>query len=95
MEEPIHDYGVVYRDEHDTTDHTYTIQNLGDENLKIEKIKSSCGCTRADITRKVIPPGETADLLAQLRFKSSTGKNRIRVTLLTNDPKKSRLDLGL
>ena len=46
---------------------TYTIKatNIGDADLVIRKISTSCGCTKAKIaeTDKVIAPGQSADIV--------------------------------
>ncbi len=42
---------------------TYTVRNEGGSPLKIEKVSTSCGCTRAKVDRETIPPGESAQLL--------------------------------
>ena len=63
-----------------------TIRNKGDQDLLINDIKSSCGCTAAIISDKVIKPGGEGTL--RIEFSSSSYRGRIRrdVTLYTNDP---------
>jgi hypothetical protein len=94
-DEIVHDFGVLYFEDHPTYAHQFTIQNAGDEPLLIRELKTSCGCTRAEISSKEIPPGETATLEAELSFRHRRGKERIRITLLTNDPKNPAYEVGL
>jgi len=95
VEEKIHDCGVVCREERGTVVHTFLIQNVGDETLKIEQVKPSCGCTRADLSLAEIPPGEFAELEAELDLRSKSGKTSIRISVFSNDPENKRVELGL
>ncbi|NOY56069.1 MAG: DUF1573 domain-containing protein [Actinobacteria bacterium] len=45
---------------------SYTIRNDGDDVLQIEKVSTSCGCTKASVERETIPPGETTELRVTL-----------------------------
>jgi hypothetical protein len=89
------DFGTAFRDETPRISRTWEIQNIGDETLHIKKIDPSCGCTRAEITTYHIPAGEAATLSADLTFKHASGRERIRITLYTNDPATPVLDLFL
>lgn len=67
---------------------TYTVRNLGDADLNIEKVSTSCGCTKAVLDRELIPPGETAEL----RVTFDTVEDDLRgdvvrfIYILSNDP---------
>ncbi len=50
----------------DVVSHTFVIRNSGDAPLTISRAFTTCGCTKARITARVIPPGKVA--LATLRF---------------------------
>ena len=95
VDEEVYNYGVVYEDTQDLVSHTYTLINDGTDILEIKDIKPSCGCTKAEITRKKIPPGESAELTAELKVTAREGRKRIRVTVFTNDPDRDRVELGL
>jgi len=41
---------------------TYTVRNEGGSPLRIEKVSTSCGCTKAVLDRDTIPPGGSAEL---------------------------------
>jgi|Deesub1362B_J571_1020462.scaffolds.fasta_scaffold24527_2 hypothetical protein len=66
----------------------YTVHNVGGKPLRIEKVSTSCGCTRASIDREIIPPGESA----QLRVTFDPTENNLYGNLLrviyirSNDP---------
>lgn len=53
--------------------HTFLLTNTGDELLKIDKIKITCGCSAADVDKKELEPGETAKLTAQINRESIAG----------------------
>lgn len=53
--------------------HTFILTNTGDELLKIDKIKITCGCSAADVDKKELKPGETAKLTAQINRESIAG----------------------
>ena len=53
--------------------HTFLLTNTGDELLKIDKIKITCGCSAADVDKKELEPGETANLTAQINRESIAG----------------------
>ncbi len=45
---------------------TYTVRNEGTAPLIIEKVSTSCGCTKAWVDREKISPGESATLQVTL-----------------------------
>lgn len=95
VHEPIHDFGVLYAEDHPKVRHIFTVQNIGDEPLIIHNVKASCGCSQATVALNEIAPGETTELSTELEFRRRFGKEKIRVTLLTNDPKNPAFDVGL
>ncbi len=56
-----HDFGVINSRGGDV-ECTFTIQNIGDEPLVIERVVTSCSCTKAHISRKPLAPGESRDM---------------------------------
>lgn len=50
----------------DIVTRTFVIRNTGEAPLTISRAYTTCGCTRAKITAKVIPPGKVA--LATVKF---------------------------
>ncbi len=51
-----HDFGVVARHLEDV-EHTFLIENLGDEPLIIKRVERSCSCMKVSVSRRPIPPG--------------------------------------
>jgi hypothetical protein len=81
-----HDFGLVYSS-WDLV-HTFAVQNSGDVDLAIGTLVTSCGCTVAELSNDVIPPGQRADLT--VTFDANYHETRGEVTRLvwfaTNDP---------
>ena len=78
------DFGEVYQGE--KVPHVFTFTNDGDEVLKIDRVRSSCGCTAVLLSEKSIPPGGAGEIKAN--FDSSRFKGDISKTIYvyTNDP---------
>jgi hypothetical protein len=45
---------------------SYTIRNEGGSPLKIEKLSTSCACTRAEVDKEVLTPGESTRMRVTL-----------------------------
>lgn len=78
-----HDFGKVT--EGSIQKWTAKIKNIGTGNLEINDIQSSCGCTAADISKKLLLPGETANLEIEFNTKNYSGEKSRTVTVFTND----------
>ena len=52
---------------------TFEINNTGDKPLKIAKIRKTCGCSATKLSTKVIQPGQSATLIAEIKENSITG----------------------
>lgn len=69
---------------------TYSVVNQGDQDLVIDNMVTSCGCTTGELSHNIIPPGHRADL--QVRFdvgyhRVKRGERVVRIVWLkTNDP---------
>jgi len=81
------------RQSSDTTlRHSFTLHNRGEAPLKIKSVNLSCkSCFSADMTRRNIPPKESAKLKITFDLKKSTGKQHKTVLVKTNDPKRPLL----
>lgn len=47
----------------EVVEQTFEVKNVGGEVLKIDRVSTSCGCTKAKVDKEEIAPGETAELL--------------------------------
>jgi len=90
---PSFSFGLVSQGQR--VDHTFTFRNAGDAPLNIAKVRSSCGCTAALLSAKVIPPGESGEVKASFdstRFRGQVAKT---IYLYSNDPKNPEVHFTL
>lgn len=68
--------------------HVFAVQNTGATDLKIWNLVTSCGCTTAELSSSVIPPGQRADLTVTFDpdFHPTQGLVTRLVWFATNDP---------
>lgn len=92
-DQPTFEFGD--RDNSETVEHTFVIKNEGDLSLEISNIRAACGCTVANISSKLIAPGEKADLTARLSLRGRSGRQRKAITISSNDPQTPHLTLFL
>lgn len=76
-----------------------TVQNVGESDLIIEAVTTSCGCTEAAVTPMRIPSGDKGVLL--IRFDSGahgpelTGQLIRQVFIVSNDPQQTEVVVEL
>ena len=68
--------------------HIFAVQNTGTEDLEIWNLVTSCGCTTAELSSSVVPPGQRADLTVVFDpdFHRTEGETVRLVWFATNDP---------
>ena len=90
-----HDFGRVYSS-WDVT-HIFAVQNTGTADLKIDNLVTSCGCTTAELSSDVIPPGQRADLT--VTFDANYHQTSVETTRLvwfaTDDPTQPWVELRI
>ncbi len=67
--------------------HTYQIKSVGEDTLIIAKVRTTCGCTSAPLSKDILAPGETARL--DVIFdpaKITVGETTKRLHVVCNDP---------
>ncbi len=91
------DLGVVTNGEIPTIE--IPVRNLGNGDLIIEAVTTSCGCTSASIMPEVIPPGGTGTLA--IRYDSGAhGPDEVgpvmrQIFIASNDPDKPEVEFRL
>jgi hypothetical protein len=75
----------------------FSIRNFGDQELKIDNVSTSCGCTAAllDPKNTVLKPGASAPLRVEMRTASGPGRMLKSVLIRSNDPVKGSYELKL
>jgi hypothetical protein len=84
VDNPKYDFGEVLQGE--KVLHVFEFVNKGDETLKIDRVRSSCGCTAALVSERNIPPGGKGELQANFdstRFRDAVSKT---ISIYSNDP---------
>jgi len=84
------DFGIVKLNEKPT--HIFIIENEGDEDLLIERVRSSCGCLKASISSKRISPGKSVELKATFDTTGYRGKVKKDIYIKSNDPGEQGLE---
>jgi hypothetical protein len=74
---------------------TVTMYNVGNEPLKITKVKPGCGCTKQKLSKDLLAPGDSAQLDLKLNIKEYPGPVTKSVSIYTDDPNKERYLLFL
>ena len=77
------DLGVVEQGE--TARKVFQIENVGDADLEIRDITTTCGCTAAVIDNKLIPAGETGSLEVSIDTSGKRDSIEKIITITTND----------
>jgi len=65
---------------------TINFKNVGTGQLTITDVKSSCGCTAALLSNKVLEPNQSGSIRIELDTSNREGKMTRTVTLYSNDP---------
>lgn len=71
----------------------YVLENTGKADLKIEKVKASCGCTAAAPEKNILKPGEKTSIKVEFNTFRREGKQRKFVYVFTNDPNQPQVRL--
>ncbi|NIM98519.1 MAG: DUF1573 domain-containing protein [candidate division Zixibacteria bacterium] len=85
LSETMWDFGYVPKT--GTVSHTYRIKNIGDDTLIIVKVRTTCGCTTAPLSKQRLAPDEMADMEAVFdprRIK--VGETSKRLQVISDDP---------
>jgi hypothetical protein len=78
------DFGYVPKT--GSVSHTYQIKNIGDDTLIIVKVRTTCGCTTAPLSKQRLAPGETAEM--EVIFdprRIKVGESSKRLQVISND----------
>jgi len=94
VSEEFYDFGVIGPS--DVVSHDFVIANLGEASLTIHRAYTTCGCTTADFSSTVIPPGKVAIVTMTLDagYHDVRGQTvRRGIIIENNDPKNPQVEL--
>lgn len=81
---PTYDFGV--KENNQVVEHTFLLQNRGTENLIIKNVRTSCGCTMAQMPKKTLIPGEETTVQVFFNLKGRRGNQHQTIVIESNDP---------
>jgi hypothetical protein len=82
--EPVFDFGS--QDNEGKVQHDFTVMNVGTGTLEISNVKSSCGCTVAELAKKSLAPGEETTVSATFNLSGKQGPQTKVISVSSNDP---------
>ena len=91
--ETVFDFGAVQRGAR--VEHTFQLANRGPGTLRIDQVKSTCGCTVAVVSDRDVAPGGEGRIVVALDTAKLAGRTTKIVTVYTNDPASPVLGLTL
>ncbi|MHA3774351.1 DUF1573 domain-containing protein [Verrucomicrobiota bacterium sgz303538] len=63
----------------------FSFKNTGTTPVKIDDIRTSCGCTTADLTKRTYAPGEQGEITVKFNFGGRTGGLRKVIRVFSSD----------
>jgi Protein of unknown function (DUF1573) len=74
-----HDFGDVARGT--SPEHVFEIENCYEENMVIEYVRSSCGCTKVSVDRQLLGTWEKARLVAKFDTMAYSGRREATIAI--------------
>lgn len=93
IESDEHHFGTVEENSHGS--HTFIIDNTGNAPLDLSIGEVSCKCTSAKLSRKVVPPGESAEVLLDWKAEAEAHTFHQWTRINTNDPTQREIALHI
>ncbi|MEK6777909.1 MAG: DUF1573 domain-containing protein [bacterium] len=93
LEEEGYDFGKIK--EGAEVVHEFKFKNLGDADLIITDVKTSCGCTAAVISDKTIAPSKQGAIKVTFNSGGRNGPQTKTVTIVSNDPERPNAEVRL
>lgn len=81
----VHDFGEIKQGEIVST--TFTIKNVGENDLFIVEAHGSCGCTVPEVTKEAIEPGQSAPIHVKFDSNGKSGEVTKSVMITCNKAK--------
>ena len=78
------DFGQV--DNYREIEHTFVLTNEGNARLTIDRVRAGCGCLKAELGQKEVPPGGSTTLGVELCLTGRVGEQRFSTYVHSNDP---------
>src|SRR5262245_2525959 len=72
----------------------FRFQNVGQSEIKITSVTTSCGCTTAALEKNTIAPGEKGEIEATFNFGDRVGLQQKDVLVESTDPESPKTSLA-
>jgi len=89
----VFDFGKVLAQK--TLHKDFVIRNFGTEDLEIERVSTTCGCTVVEEPPKLVKPGQSAVLKIKFETRTYAGRVERKILIQSNDPVKNPLALKI
>lgn len=86
-----HDFGTVARGA--VAEHRFQMENPYVEDVHIERIKSSCGCTNPTVTKPLLKTWQSGEIVATLDTRRHLGQKDATLTVHFDQPFRATFDL--
>lgn len=83
-DEPVYNFGHV--DQSAVITHVFKVRNEGDLSFMLKYVQTACSCTKGRMDKRVIGPGETAELTAVYTAARRKGLQKKSLKLISVDP---------
>lgn len=93
FESLVHNFGEAIGVE--KVEHVFRFRNEGRADLLVDKVSTTCGCTAALISSKIVPPGGAGEISTAFTVGERQGKQIKHINVYTNDPVEPKLCLTL
>lgn len=89
---PTYEFGEIL--EGQIVAHSFEIKNNGNADLKIDKVRASCGCTAVQPAKHILKPNESTTIKAEFDSHGRMGLQQKMIYVFTNDPKTPEFKLS-
>jgi len=79
-----HDFGFVARGA--KVEHAFTVENIYEEDIHIESVKSSCSCTTPELKKNTLKTWEKVDILAKIDTTGYHSRKDVTLTVKFGHP---------
>ncbi|MDO5554925.1 MAG: DUF1573 domain-containing protein [Planctomycetia bacterium] len=88
-----HDFGSVAL--HAKVEHRFLFKNIYREDVVVQSAASNCGCTKVSVTKTLLHPGETAEIVARVDTSGKEHTKRRKATITVRFSKPSLAEVQL
>jgi len=78
------DFGQVKQGK--VLDYVFQFRNAGDATLVVQRVRTSCGCTAALVSKSELKPGESGEIKVTFNTRGYAGYNSKYIYVESNDP---------